>query len=73
MLLYTTFNTSQHCALTAKVANSALGCIRQSIDNRLSEVILPLCYLLVRPHVECWIQCWAAQYKRDINALERDQ
>lgn len=64
---------SQHCALTAEVANSALGRISTSTANRLREVIFSLCYLLVRPHVECWIQCWAAQYKRDINTLERDQ
>lgn len=35
-------NTSQKGALTAKAADSILGCIRKNTTRRLREVILPL-------------------------------
>lgn len=46
-------------ALTAKEANSILGCIRKSIGSRSKKGILPSA--LVRPHLECWVQFWAPQ------------
>ena len=50
-----------------------LGCSRQSISSRWREVVLPLCSALLRPHPECWVQCWALQYRRDADILERVQ
>ena len=58
---------SQQCALAAQKANCILGCIQSS---RARKVILPLCSLLVRPHLEYCMQMWSPQYRRDMELLE---
>jgi len=48
---------SQQFTLTAKRANSPLGCIRASPDGRwVREGIVPLCSVLVQPHLKHWVQ-----------------
>ncbi|KAK4815445.1 LOW QUALITY PROTEIN: hypothetical protein QYF61_002834 [Mycteria americana] len=64
---------NQQCAHVAKKATSLLGCLRGSAASRWREVILALSSALVRPHLECCVQLWAPQHKRDEELLGRVQ
>ena len=63
----------QQRALVARKASGILGGTKRSVASRSRELILPLCSALVRPRLECCVQGWAPQFKRDRELLERVQ
>ncbi|KAK4832247.1 hypothetical protein QYF61_021172 [Mycteria americana] len=68
-LVDTKLDMRLQCALAAKKANSLLSCMSLSAASRSREVILPV-LALVRPHLKCWVQCWARQYERGMDIME---
>ncbi|KAK4820748.1 hypothetical protein QYF61_005437 [Mycteria americana] len=57
----------------ATKANQILGCVRRGITSGDRDVIIPLYSVLTRLHLECCVQFWSLQYKKDVDRLERVQ
>jgi len=66
-------SNGQQCALSAQKVNCTLGYIKNSVPSRSRQVMLPLYSAVVGPHMECCIQMWSPQYRRDTNLLEHVQ
>ena len=60
----------QQCALAVQKANCILDCIQRSVASRAREVMLPLCSVLMRSHLEYCIRMGSPQYRRDVKLLE---
>ena len=61
---------SQQCAL---VARRPVECIKRSVASRSKNILLPLFFALVRPHLEYCVQFWAPHFKKAEKLPERDQ
>ncbi|KAK4816939.1 hypothetical protein QYF61_025435 [Mycteria americana] len=64
---------SRQRALAAQKANRTLGSVKSSVASRSREVILPLYSALLRPHLQCCVQLWSPQHRKDMELLERVQ
>ncbi|NXP05926.1 TM209 protein, partial [Thinocorus orbignyianus] len=50
--------------------NPSLGCSKSSVSSRAREGILPLCSVLLRPHLESCVQLWSPQHRKDMELVE---
>lgn len=71
VLVGSTLNLSQKCALADREDNSALRCIRPSTAGRW--LIVLLCFALEPPHLQHWVQFCMLQHKKVKKLLENIQ
>lgn len=60
------------CTCSSKVNNTP-GCIKRAVASREREVVVSLHSALVRSHLECCIQAWSPQHKKDLELLKQVQ
>jgi len=55
--------------LVAQKVGNILGFINRGVVSREREVIVPLYYALMRPHLQYCVQAWGPQYRMDTELL----
>jgi len=65
-----TLTMRQQCGHATKAANSLLDCLRKIVARKSRQMIHSLYSALTKPHLECSVQVWSPQHKRDVNILE---
>lgn len=70
---WTTTWESQQCALVAKKANGIPGLYYKERGQQVEGGDPRLYSALVWPHLECCVQFWASQSKKDRDLLQRVQ
>ena len=63
-------NISQYCGQLAKKANGILVSIRNSIANRIREIIIPLYSAVGRLHLKYHVHFCTPHYKKGIEAIQ---
>ena len=56
---------SQHCSEVFKTANKLVGFIGRAFNNKSDKVLMNLYSLLVRPHLEWFVEVWSPYYRKD--------
>lgn len=59
---------AKHCMLAVMKANGALYCINRKIASWFKEVIISLKLVLIRPHLEYYIQFWVHPDKTECSS-----
>lgn len=67
-------NMTQHCMFPAQNANNTLGYSQRIAASRSEEVILPLYFILLGPHLELWglntkmtCSCWSRSREKPLS------
>ncbi|KAJ7421207.1 hypothetical protein WISP_43862 [Willisornis vidua] len=64
---------TQQCPLAAQKAKCILGYTKSSVASRSKKAILPLYFVLLRPHLDCCVQPWSMQHSKDTDLWEQVQ